>query len=857
MSDRIARVRLASRKNLVAVAVVLTLATSLLLSVTVGHTPRPADQLLPHTSTTTGYWLVDTTGTVRGYGAATALGSVTGGSLVAPVVDLTATPDSNGYWLVAADGGVFAYGDAPYLGSMGGRRLEASIVGMAPTTDGKGYWLVAADGGVFAFGDAGFDGSMGGKPLEAPIVGMAATPDGNGYWLVAADGGIFAFGDAGFYGSMGGRRLAGHIAGMTATSDGKGYMLVAVDGGVFAYGDAAFEGSAGGMTLAAPIAGMATTFDGNGYWLVASDGGVFSYGDAGFRGSAAGSIPSGQRVTAIALYHGVSTSAGTGSSGSVTTTTLGPGTTSSTTTTTMSGGATTTTAPASGSGAPTTPPVTWCESGFADPYASAPAGAVVVPAGDNSSTFANPLPVNTTYYLAGGIHTLGTSQFAQIVPGNDDRFIGGPGAVLNGQSDNAYAFTQHATGVTIEYLTIENFTSPNNESVVNHDSGEGWTVEYNTIEGSTQGEAVNVGSNGTLEYNCITHNAQEGVTSYVDPSDPSASALTGGEQTVTVEWNEVSFNDGNATGGGTYDQHTSDQCGCAGGLKFWQTAGGMVANNYVHDNGDVGIWVDTDNTGFNIAGNYVSQNYAEGIMYEISYNATIDDNTLVKNGIASGESNSGFPTGAIYVSESGGDARVPGYSSGSLSIEGNQFTDNWGGVVLWENANRFCSDGSDGVCTLVAPSVYTISACTANLPSARAGTNTGSPSADYADGCRWKTQNVRVSGNTFDFTPGHIGSACTVANTCGFNSVFSDYGDSNPTAFAKFGVPNVIAFDQGNRFIDNTYSGPWSFWAWNQGNQVTWAQWTAPVTDKCLTSGEQTSGMCTSGFGQDAGSTAS
>jgi hypothetical protein len=49
-----------------------------------------------------------------------------------------------------------------------------------------------------------------------------------------------------------------------------------------------------------------------------------------------------------------------------------------------------------------------------------------------------------------------------------------------------------------------------------------------------------------------------------------------------------------------------------------------------------GAWVDTNNSGFDISDNYISNNYAGAIQYEISYNALISDNTLVDNGAAIG-----------------------------------------------------------------------------------------------------------------------------------------------------------------------------------------------------------------------------
>ena len=76
-----------------------------------------------------------------------------------------------------------------------------------------------------------------------------------------------------------------------------------------------------------------------------------------------------------------------------------------------------------------------------------PAGAVVVPAGDNSGVDLR--KANTTYYFETGTHTLGTDQYAQIMPGNGATFIGAPGAILDGKRRNLFAFTQQATGVTI------------------------------------------------------------------------------------------------------------------------------------------------------------------------------------------------------------------------------------------------------------------------------------------------------------------------------------------------------------------------------------------------------------------------
>jgi hypothetical protein len=282
-----------------------------------------------------------------------------------------------------------------------------------------------------------------------------------------------------------------------------------------------------------------------------------------------------------------------------------------------------------------------------------------------------------------------------------------------------------------------------------------------------------------------------------------------------VDYNEISYND---TFG--YDTTSGDDCGCAGGGKFWQTTNATVTDNYIHDNQDPGLWVDTDNAGFNISGNYIANNSAEGLVYEISYNALISNNTFVDNAWGKGPNlGLGFPDPALYISESGSDPRVKTAYNTSFNVVGNDFIDNWGGVVLWENANRFCSDGSDGVCTMVDPSTFTLSSCGANL-----ATSNPNQTPDYYDGCRWKTQNVNVSDNTFQLTASHVPN-CTEANGCGFNGIFSEYGSTAP--FQGTAVEGDITFDQNNHFSQNTYIGPWNFMAHEQGTVLSWPQWQA------------------------------
>ena len=92
------------------------------------------------------------------------------------------------------------------------------------------------------------------------------------------------------------------------------------------------------------------------------------------------------------------------------------------------------------------------------------------------------------------------------------------------------------------------------------------------------------------------------------------------------------------------------------------------------------------------------------------------------------------------------------------------FTDNWAGVVLWENADRYCgspANSSPAVCTLVNPGVANTTTCVS-------GTINTAP---YYSDCRWKTQNVTVHDNTFT-----LANVANCTDMCGISGIFSQYG---------------------------------------------------------------------------------
>jgi hypothetical protein len=463
--------------------------------------------------------------------------------------------------------------------------------------------------------------------------------------------------------------------------------------------------------------------------------------------------------------------------------------------------------------APSTPPVEICGNRDSrDGPGEPPAGAVRVSTSERLDDVTAEHPAGTTFWLEAGVHRMGTEEFDQVIPKDGNRYLGAPGAVLDGQRSNRYAFTNHATGVTIAHLTITNFgprRSNSNEGVVNHNSATGWTIERNTISGNA-GAGVMIGSGNVIRENCLAENGQYGFNAY------HADAV----RDIVLERNEI-------TGNNTDDWEASiPGCGCTGGGKFWEVTGAEVIGNWVHDNRGVGLWADTNNAGFLIEGNFISANDAEGVVYETSYNAAIRNNTFVRNAIAKGPTNPSFPAGAIYISESGSDPRVASAHNEAFDISGNVLIDNWAGVILWENSDRFAgspANTSTGANTLVNPGVVTAETCNAE--------NIGTQ--PYIDDCRWKTQNVHVHDNVFTFSPEAIGTACVTHSGCGYNGLFANWGtfpDWSP--YHGETVQDAITFDQSNLFYENSYSGPWHFVIHGQGNSVDWATWQGAPYDQ-------------------------
>ena len=432
--------------------------------------------------------------------------------------------------------------------------------------------------------------------------------------------------------------------------------------------------------------------------------------------------------------------------------------------------------------------------------ASPPVGAVRVDpsvTGDISAkTQAN--PPGTVFWLGPGTHRFIKNEFAQVEPKTGDTYIGAPGAVVDGAGVNRYAFTGKAGNVTLRNLTIRGFDAPVNEGVVNHDSGVGWVIEDSTLI-DNHGAAMMAGPDQTVRGNCLKDNGQYGLN-----------GCCGDITHLQLLNNEF-------VGNNADDVETKVQnCGCTGGMKLWAVNGADIRGNWIHGNHGPGIWADTNNNDVLIEGNLIEDNDGSAIFYETSYNAVIRDNVIRRNNLVGGrefaDRGDNFPVAAIYLSESGGEPRIKARTD-LIDIYRNDFEDNWSGITLWENADRFCNspaNTSTGICTLLVPSVSKCRRPAINQP-------------PLLGDCRWKTQRVAIHENRFVFDPTSL-TGCRPL--CGRMAVISNFGTSPRwSPYQGDLVQRAITLDQQNSWYRNTYVGPWTFTMVDPKGRVTPDQW--------------------------------
>ncbi len=228
----------------------------------------PAVVAIAATTDGSGYLVLRSNGEVEAFGA-TNYGSLALGSLPNGITATGIAIDSKtgGYWIVTSSGVVRGF-NAPYLGEhrihAGGWGQYPAAVGIASAPDGAGYYVLRANGSINCFG-VPFRGSLAGHlhyGATAPVVavGIAVDPTTGGYWIATSIGGVANFG-APFHGSPlatdHGSYFGNPVSAIAsaATIDGPGYYVLRANGAVNNF--AATSHGSLAISHALPIGGSA------------------------------------------------------------------------------------------------------------------------------------------------------------------------------------------------------------------------------------------------------------------------------------------------------------------------------------------------------------------------------------------------------------------------------------------------------------------------------------------------------------------------------------------------------------------------------------------------------------------------
>ena len=241
-------------------------------------------------------------------------------------------------------------------------------------------------------------------------------------------------------------------------------------------------------------------------------------------------------------------------------------------------------------------------------------GVAILP-NDNAVNVIQSRPAGTTFCFKAGTHRLS----APIDTRANDRYIGEPGTILDGQNSITHAFFgaggPNQQNVTIQGLIIQNFrTVFSNFSTRNAiKAGENWTVENNEIR-NNHDTAIHLGGGIRLINNYIHHNGRYGIT--VGP---------GQNQNILVEGNEIAHNNTR-----NLAWSTAGTAKIVGGSTG--TTGLTWRNNWIHHNNGHGLHHDY-NVGPNIEidSNRIEGNEGNGIQHEASWGADIHHNVTINN----------------------------------------------------------------------------------------------------------------------------------------------------------------------------------------------------------------------------------
>jgi parallel beta-helix repeat protein len=174
-----------------------------------------------------------------------------------------------------------------------------------------------------------------------------------------------------------------------------------------------------------------------------------------------------------------------------------------------------------------------------------------------------------------------------------------------------YAFQGGASGVVIDGLIVEKYSSPIQAAAIGgNTASDNWRVSNSEVR-LNYGVGVTVGSHSVIRDSFIHDNGEMGI-----------GCVGNG---VLIAGNEIARNGWFAG---------LDPAWEGGGGKCALTDGLVFRDNHSHDNNSYGFWTDIDNINTLYEGNRIEHNANGGISHEISYKATIRNNIFKGNGYA-------------------------------------------------------------------------------------------------------------------------------------------------------------------------------------------------------------------------------
>jgi hypothetical protein len=275
------------------------------------------------------------------------------------------------------------------------------------------------------------------------------------------------------------------------------------------------------------------------------------------------------------------------------------------------------------------------------------------------------------------------------------------------------AIEKSAAGVTVTGLTIEHFASRPQGGALQ--VGRGWQVTANEVRWNhAVGIMVIEGDGAALSRNTVADNGQLGIGQYKSAG-------------VRITANLVTRN--NTDGFWIADWES-------GGIKSTRSSGEVSGNDIVANRG-IGMWSDIAEYDRRITGNRIRGNAADGIRYEISYQAVIEQNVVEGNGFGTGRGSGGslWDGGGINVNTSAG-----------VEVRGNLVKGNRNGISI---QSRTRGDGPRGTYVL-ADVVIEGNLITMDDTTASTGVveNKGSPTK--AGSITFRRNSYRIAGQSAD-----------------------------------------------------------------------------------------------------------